>query len=374
MIVQFLIDILVSYRFFSIPFIANIITNILALTAIIMFHDVLGVIGISIAILVSYVLQIMIMSYIMIRTLSWKFTFSRVHLSSDVVNNIGFAQAGNVFSILGGFAPFYFLSGVGTGVLTALNYGQRIFDIPGTVFTNQFSYITGIKLNELYAKQDFNRINEIFIATTKLLTYILMPIATIFFLKADDIIILIFRRGAFSYESTLLAANFLRYLSLNLPFMGIFTIGARLFMAGQIQKKIFWVQASTNSILIILISLCIRLGGPEKYPLALFIVSILNVIATGWLIRRYFNYIKFFDVIIYGGEILAINIALALILNWIITYLRFSAIIDLSVFVIVFSSFSIAINIRGAINHDVAEIIKNLFIQTKRFISLRRHF
>lgn len=369
--VQFLIDILISYRFFTIPYVANIITNILTLITIVLFHDVLGIIGISVAIMVSYIIQIIVIAFIMVRVLSWKFKFSQVNLSLEVVKNIGFAQAGNIFSILGGFAPYYFLSGVGTGIITSLNYGLRIFDIPGTMFVNQFSYITGVKLNELYAKKDFDQISKIFVTTTKFLFYVLTPIATIFFLKSDNIIIIMYGRGAFSLESTLLSASFLRYLSLTLPFLGVFTIGARLFMAGQIQKNVFWIQATSNIILIFLIDQCIKIGGPEKYPIALFVISILNIIATGWLIYKYFGYINFFDVLIYGGKILLINIVLGLLLIFATSYFSLKSSIDLFLFVIIFLTLHFIINIRGRINQDVSEIMIKLFIKIRQSVSMR---
>lgn len=84
------------------------------------------------------------------------------------------------------FAQWFWLTK--SGVISVMNYGKNIADIPNTLVTTQFSNVSGIKLNEEFARQDHAAMNETFIKTTKLLVFILVPMGFYLFAFATPIV------------------------------------------------------------------------------------------------------------------------------------------------------------------------------------------
>jgi hypothetical protein len=62
-------------------------------------------------------------------------------------------------------------SGLRAGVVTAFALAQQIASMPTVLITNQFSAVSGVKLNELYAKGEFDSFREVFAKTTNFVSF-----------------------------------------------------------------------------------------------------------------------------------------------------------------------------------------------------------
>lgn len=247
------------------------------------------------------------------RNLNWHFRIEKISLSKKLLGNILYAQAGNVTSLMSSYIPIYLLSGFGAGVITALNYGQRTADMPNQMITNQASSVSGIKLNELYAKGDYDGVNRVFRETTNALLFILMPIAGMMYLYGYNILSILFQRGAFTSSSVELSMQFFKYFILLLPMLAINTMLARLFMAGQKIAYSFIYQIVFNAILIIFVIICIKIFGASGYPAALVLSHIINIFSCYFLIKWVFPHIKYIKSIIAFVKILILNLAIGTI-------------------------------------------------------------
>ena len=91
------------------------------------------------------------------------------------MEQIIFFGAGPVCTLASSYFPLYILSGFNSGIISAMNYGKNIADIPNTLLTAQVANVSGIKMNEQVAQSNYNSLNETFIKSSKLLVFILVP-------------------------------------------------------------------------------------------------------------------------------------------------------------------------------------------------------
>jgi peptidoglycan biosynthesis protein MviN/MurJ (putative lipid II flippase) len=302
-----LADILTSYRFFTIPMIAAMINSLFSFLFIILFHRVLDVRSITLGLLISYTVNILLLLYLLKRYLHWNFRFRYVALGKQTWSNIGYAQAGNFVTTLGSYAPLYFLSGVGTGIIAALNYAQQIATQPTSFITNQFASVSRIRISELYARKELQRVNEIFLSTIRFLLFVMMPVSGLFFLYGNEIVTVLFKRGSFDAQSVKMSSDFLRYLGLSLPFTVIISIAGNLYIAAQFIKLSIGYQIISNLLLILLVYFSLRWFGYIGYPLAYLGVNILNVAVVYIFCRLFFPFIHYSEILKYLALMIAIN-------------------------------------------------------------------
>lgn len=319
-ITTLLTDILASYRFFTVPVIAGMINSIFSLVFVVFFHNLLDVKSILIGLLISYTLNILLLSYLMVRHLKWTFMPSKKGVSKKVLNNLLYSQSGNLLTSVGSYAPLYFLSGTVPGIIASLNYAQQIISQANSFITHQVSVVTRIKLSELYAEKKYKKVNEIFLSTIKFLIFILAPISGLLFLYAEEIISLLFQRGSFTATSVKLSSDMLRYLSLSLPFMAIISIAGNLYVAAQLIRISIVYQVISNVILIGLIAWFVNLFGYTGFPIAYLGINILNVLVVYIYCYYFFPFIRYTEVLKYLFLLTLFNAVLIFLLNFLNKY------------------------------------------------------
>jgi putative peptidoglycan lipid II flippase len=316
-----LTDILASHKFFTMPMIAGMINGVFSISFVVAFHNVLGVRSLLAGLLASYVVNLLILLYLMKNRLKWKYFIGLPKIEKRIWKNIGFAQAGNITTTLYSYAPIYLFSGINIGTITALSFAQQIAGIPTNLVTNQVSAVTGIKFNELYTGGNNRKMNEIYLTTTDFLQFILMPMSVMLFLYAEEVVTVLFKRGAFDHQSVLQSALFLKYLGLLLPMLAINTMGARMMMATHHVRESSWFQIITNIILVILIFIGVRQFQVMGYLMAMLIIYFLSTVAQYYLFRSILPFVAYVDVLRSFFKLLILNLCIGAIVYTVVTLL-----------------------------------------------------
>lgn len=309
----FLTDILFSYKYFTIPSIAGLVRSVLTLLFILIFHSSAGILSVVIGTLAAHVLNFFILVYLMRRQLTWNFRFKRIQVLKEVWNNIFYAESGNVATILAGYLPLFLLSGITGGIIAALNYARRITELPQMFITQQFSTVVSIKFNESFAKGDLKGMNDAYLKTVRLLLFLMLPLAAIFFILGDQIIRILYSRGAFDKESVKTTADFFKYFALVIPFFCLNTINYRLFVATQTLKYSFYYQIFSNIFQLILIYFALNLFGYIGYPVVVLFGGIMNVLVFYFYSTKLFPYIRYGATIRYLFTIITVNAGIAIL-------------------------------------------------------------
>ena len=292
---QYILDILMAFKFFTLPTLFAVLSRVLVLAAVMLFHDRLSVVSSLAGTMLANVLLIAGTWVFMKKTLNWRFGFRLTCVSRKILGYIGFCVVGQIGSSLSAYAPYFLLGGAVTGVVAAMNYASRVTMALNTVVTSQVSSIVGIKLSEEHARRDWTALNNSLTRTGEVIGFLLIPICVAMCIFAREIVVVFFQRGSFDADSTTQTALFLRYFALNIPLAAQSSIIARLFMASQRMNVSFIYQLGMNALLIAMMAAGVRWLGVVGYPLAQIFVGVLNLILLIFITRRlypFYNYIS----------------------------------------------------------------------------------
>ncbi|HOX23550.1 MAG TPA: lipid II flippase MurJ, partial [Elusimicrobiales bacterium] len=149
-----LTDILASRKFFTMPMVSNMLNSVFVLVFLFAFRERMGLASAMFGLLAAWGFQAVLLAYMMRSSFGWNFTSVGGLPERRVLKNMLYSQVGNATTFFASVFPLALLSGMGHGVVSALNYGRQAAELPNMLVTNQVSSVLGIKLNELQAKKD----------------------------------------------------------------------------------------------------------------------------------------------------------------------------------------------------------------------------
>lgn len=233
MIAQLLLDILVSYRFLTLPATLSCVNRIINILFVWLFHRELGVVSVALGMLLGFGLQILLNLYLLRHAIRWNPYAWRTRIGGAVYRNVAWAEAGTLASTLAGYLPLFLFSGLGAGILTALNYARRLTAVPTQLMTAQVSNVTGIKFNEQAARRDLAGMGSAFDRIQRLLVFVLVPLAFVLAALGAPLVRILFGRGAFGAAAVRDTALLFSVLILVLPAEALNSVIARMNIARQ---------------------------------------------------------------------------------------------------------------------------------------------
>ena len=303
-------NILTSLKFFTVPMIISGINSCIVIVGIILLHRRFDVLSIFIAGVVAYSINLVILLWVMKKIAAWKFSGNTTTINKKVWGNISFAGLGQLATLASSFFPLFLLSGFGQGMISTMNYGKNIADIPNTLVTSQLTNVTGIQLNEQAARHDVRGMNESFMNTGKLLLFILVPLGFFLFAFSVPIVRLFYFRGNFTEPDVIASAKYLELFSVTIFSIGINALVSRIFIATQAVKKAFVYQLVLNTILIGAIWVFTKYYGAYGYPYAIILINCVNYIAMFFICKKIAPQIDYTGVLKYTGLLLLVNAAI----------------------------------------------------------------
>lgn len=310
-IINLLIDILTSHKFFTVPMFVGIINGSISILFVTAFHEQFGIASVFYGLLLSYAMNLLILLSLMKASLSWDFFHVRIVREKRIWNNFGFAQLGNVTSTLSSYTPMYILSGFNTGIITALTFAQQISSLPTMLITYQFSSVAGIKFNELYVRKETHEMNRVFSESANFLHFVLIPLSCFVFYYSPDIVRFLLGFTSMNEAASGYVGLFLKYLGFLMPLYVINTLISRLFMASHKIRQSFWYQVVFNVFLISGLFYAVKHFGPVGYPITIVSAYVLNLAACYAIEKYYFNFIDYKAIMERFGLFLLLNIGIS---------------------------------------------------------------
>jgi putative peptidoglycan lipid II flippase len=308
---QFILDILMAYKFFTLPALFGFLTRGIVLASVVIFHDRFSVVSALLGTLLANLLVIGSSVVLMRRALDWDFAVVRPMLNGKALRYLGYCAAGQVASTLAAFAPYYLLGGRFTGVVAAMSYAQRIATLPLQLCASQFLSVLGVKLNEQHARSDWRGLDSTLIKSSNALSFLLLPIALFMCVYASEIVQILLQRGSFDKSSATSTAVLLRYFVLAIPLTALSSVAARLFMASQRMKYGFYFQIGVNVLLILAIVAGVRLMGVAGYPMAQLLVGLLNLLFLIVVNRHLYPYYHYTRTLTYLVRVVCVCLVIA---------------------------------------------------------------
>ena len=353
-------NILTSLKFFTIPMIISGFNSFMVIAGIFLLHRKYDMESVFISGVAAYLLNLVILVLVMKKIVHWNFYTRAAGIRKKLWNNIAWTEAGQMVTLAGSFFPLFLLSGFGKGVISVMNYGKNIADIPNTIFTAQLASVSGIKLNEQFARNDRSGMNENFLKIAKLLVFILVPASCFMWVFAVPVVELFYKHGNFNDSSVLEAARFLQLLSLTIFSVGVNAIVTRLFIATQSIRQAFLYQVGMNLFLIGAIWVFSEFYGAYGYPYGTITMNILNYFMMYFICRKLSIPVTYSPLFKYTLIIILVNTMIAAILYFISPFIRISTAINLICFFILYLTVLLGINKKFKLNKELRQATRLL--------------
>ncbi len=360
LLTNYINTILTSLKYFSVPMIISSIKSAIAIACIFLLKADYDVMSVFIGGLVAYAFNLAFLLFVLKKLLGWKFTIRYTGIKKKVWNNIFYAELGQIATLASSLFPLYLLSGFGSGVLSVMNYGKNIADIPNTLVTTQFTNVSGIKLNEEVARQDHAGMNDTFVRTSKLLVFILVPMGFYLFVFATPIVELFYQSKNFSPDATAGSAIFLQLLAVSIFCIGINAMVTRVFIAVQAIRQAFFYQVALNILLIAVIWICTKNYGTYGYPYGIIIVNVLNYFGMYFICKKLIPVIDYAAVLKYTGLIILINVVIAAGLYFATGFFHAGNLSNLVFGFLLYLIILLVLNRKFKLNTELGHIIKHV--------------
>lgn len=268
----------------------------------------IGVISMVYGFLAANVIQIVLLAWLLKKHLRWDFTPRPCAVHPRAQKNILTGQTLAIVDIVNNLLPLYLISGMGAGLVSALNYCRQISDSPTEIITNRVANVSKIELTENAARGQVNVFNKNFLSTNHLLLFVLTPVAVFVSYFAADVVGLFFERGRFTAANAADTVAFLRPMIFMLVLLVPAYLQNNTISAWRKVKESFpYALGSSLAFTLAAWILLPRLGA-FSYPYILLGGLIFGFIVNFFLFRKHFPFVNYFRSFWELLRLLAINV------------------------------------------------------------------
>lgn len=277
---------------FNIPAIISIVSNGILILYLMIFNDKFGVKGASIAMLIGWGTQILVQLPSAIKKgfkYSFKINFKDeglkkvVKLALPILISSWVQPINNIINLR-------LASGLEDGqAVSAIEYAYTLYLIVVGVFSYTLSNIIFPELSKLSADNQEDEFREIVKKAIKISIFFIIPMSVGIAVLSSDVIRLIYERGEFTANSTMLTSSALMCYAIGMLGYGLMEILNKAFYAKQDAKTPMYTSAVAIVLNVIFSILFVKTIGYTGLPLAASITSILTAIIMLWRIEKKVN-------------------------------------------------------------------------------------
>jgi len=198
-------------------------------------------------------------------------------------------------------ATFYFdyqASGLGTGVVTALAYANRVFMLPVVIFLTPLVEISRTKFAQMQSIGNNEAFNLYYNNLLRFTLYFSVPISALYLTFSQEIISAMFQRGAFQAESVTIAASCLNLFAWTIPFASVFMVNGR---ACESYQRLLWpaIFGTFGNLLMIASTYVLTNAfGYRGIPMAKVAIDILYLFPFGFIAFQLFGGVPRYGLIV----------------------------------------------------------------------------
>jgi putative peptidoglycan lipid II flippase len=165
-----------------------------------------------------------------------------------------------------------------SGSVATLNYANKVTAMILGVGAMALGTATLPHFSRLVASEDWSGLRHTFLTYSRLIIFITLPITVLLFVFSEPIIKLLFERGAFTAQDTVLVAKTQAFYVLQLPFYMLGILGVRLISAMVRNKVLLMIAIISLPLNIVFNYIFIQLIGVSGIAVATTCVYVMSVL------------------------------------------------------------------------------------------------
>ena len=225
------------YDKFSITVLASYPLTILTVIFTVLFSHRIGIY----ALVISYIIFLIIQASLLVLSVRKVFSFKAilnftngdlkdvVKLSLPIYLSVAIGEVNAIIDKM-------FASGLPEGSISAMNYATKLRALPDGIITASIITVIYPLLSQYAAKKDFFNLKATAVKAISLLSMTLLPVIAVSLYYSSEITKIVYERGAFTSDSTLLTANIFTFAILSLIFAGSSSLLSNTFYSMQDTK------------------------------------------------------------------------------------------------------------------------------------------
>lgn len=194
------------------------------------------------------------------------------------------------FSQISSLIDNVFASYLQVGAIAALSYAKKVVELPVIIFPYVISIVIFPYFAQLAIEKQKQKLKGLLVGSLKWIIIAFLPIAAFFFVFSTPIVEIMFQRGAFNADSTLLTSKPLMIYSLGMVFFAIETILVIFYYANGDTKTPVFVGIACVALNILLIWIFIKIMGYVGIALAYVIQKTVKNLILLYLVKQKISY------------------------------------------------------------------------------------
>lgn len=276
------------YNNFLIPSVISLLPQVGGIIALVILSNRLGIVSLPLGIIVASVVQLFLLLFL----LGYYKPVIKPHIS---VNHPAMKQIGRLigprfigFSLdgLNLFVDRLFASLLGSGFISALTYAQTIVRIPHNFVAGSIGRAMMPTLSVHNSNNEYEDIKKLISRSIRMISFVTIPIIIFIAIFREELIRLLFQRGAFTADSTHMTAYALLFYSFSVFAYSTNPILKTVFFALEdtvTPLKVGVIAVLSNTVLDFVLMKIMGLGG---IALATSIVATINTVALWFFLRQ----------------------------------------------------------------------------------------
>lgn len=277
-----------AYNNFLIPSATSLLPQVGGIIALVILSNRLGIVSLPLGIIVASVIQLFLLLFFL--GYYKPAVTPRVSVSHPVMKQIGRLIGPRFigFSLdgLNLFVDRLFASLLGAGFISALTYAQTIVRIPHNFVAGSIGRAMMPTLSVHNSKNEYEDIKKLISRSIRMISFVTIPIIIFIAMFREELIRLLFQRGAFTADSTHMTAYALLFYSFSVFAYSTNPILKAVFFALEdtiTPLKVGVIAVLSNTVLDFLLMKVMGLGG---IALATSIVATINTVALWFFLRQ----------------------------------------------------------------------------------------
>lgn len=280
------------YRFFATAWL-GILNALCPLAGLLLYGRQIGLLSMVYGFIAANLLQLAVYGWMCGHQLKWDFKIHLFGFSSRMKKNALSGQTLAILDIINSLLPVYLISGLGAGMISALNYCRQLTDSPTEILTARVANISKLELAADHAQNNLPALNAHFLKANHFLLILLVPLVVFSCYFAPQIVELFFERGSFTALDAQHTVRFLRPMLVTLLLLSLGYMQNSVIAATRNVKESFVYALSSGLFMTVAFAWGIAKWGAFSYPYLLGVGLLAGFGLNYFLFQKHIPFVQY---------------------------------------------------------------------------------